>query len=67
MGQQVKSVTEALDDWREAERVAAAEDPGSVEGQLARDRADLARAAFHEAEAEEFARQEDERARMQPA
>jgi hypothetical protein len=67
VGQQVKSGQEALDEWREAERLADAEDPASVEGQLARYRADRARQAFHEAENEEFARQFEERADKQLA
>ena len=56
-----KSLAQALERWREAERHANAEDPDSVEGHMLRERVAGARKAFHELEQEVYARKRDER------
>jgi hypothetical protein len=60
------SVTDLLDEWRAAERDAAAEEPGSAAQTMAKHRADLARDAFHEREDEEHVDYGDLEPRHQP-
>jgi hypothetical protein len=52
-----------LDDWREAERDAQGEEPDSAARKMARQRADMARGDFHEAEDLEREHQGDHRLR----
>jgi hypothetical protein len=58
-----ESVGDALEEWREAERDAEAEDPDSSASKMARKRADAARDEYHEAEDEAWERAGDHRPR----
>ena len=54
---------DSLEEWREAERDAEAQPPGSAAAKMARQRADAARDDFHEAEDEVGDRQGNHRPR----
>lgn len=56
-------VPDLLEAWRDAERDAEAETPGSAARGMARKRAEAAKRAFHEAEGEERERQGNQRPR----
>ena len=64
--EQRRQIGDLLDDWREAERDADATRPETAARTMARQRADLARDEFHEAEDAERARQGDETPRRAP-